>query len=175
MGGRRVQIEVVLLHVLAVVAFGAGEAEEALLEDGVGLVPEGKGETEGALVVADAEQAVLAPAVGAGAGVVVGEGVPGVAALGVVLAHGAPLAVGEVGAPAPPGDAGVGLLQAGALGVGRRRVGRGVAGCDHGSPRGGSIEGLTRVTRRGGRTWERGRPRPQRRGGGIERRLINVA
>ena len=77
------------------------------------------------LFVAEAGDAVLAPAVGAAAGVVVGEVLPGVAAGGVVLADGAPLAVAEVGAPAAPaGSAGDGL-DAGALGgvVDGHRVG----------------------------------------------------
>ena len=72
----RVEVEVALLHVLAVVALGAGQAEEPLLEDRVAAVPEGQGEAEPALAVGDAQQAVLAPAVGAAAGVVVREVVP---------------------------------------------------------------------------------------------------
>ena len=47
-------------------------------------------------------EAVLAPAVGARAGVVVGEVAPRVAAGAVVLAHGSPGALGEVRAPVPP-------------------------------------------------------------------------
>ena len=56
---------------------------------------------------------VLVPAVGARARVVVGEVVPGVAVGAVVLAHGAPRALGEVRAPAPPGRAAVRHLAAG--------------------------------------------------------------
>ena len=47
-------------------------------------------------------EAVLVPAVGARAGVVVGERVPRVAVGAVVLAHRAPGALGEVRPPAPP-------------------------------------------------------------------------
>ena len=53
-------------------------------------------------VVAEAEQAVFAPAVRAQVGVLEGEVVPGLAVGRVVLAHGAPLALGQVGAPAAP-------------------------------------------------------------------------
>jgi hypothetical protein len=67
-----VEVVVALLDVLAVVALGPGEPEQPLLEDGVGGVPEREGEAEPALAVGDAEEAVLAPAVAAGAGVVVG-------------------------------------------------------------------------------------------------------
>ncbi len=88
--------------VFAVVAFGVGEAEEAFFEDGVVSVPEGDGEAEASAAVAEAEDAFFAPAVGAVGGVVVGEVVPCVAVWGVVFADGAPLAFGEVGAPAAP-------------------------------------------------------------------------
>ena len=71
MGRRAVEVEVVLLDVLAVVALAVGQAEQAFLEDRVLAVPEGQGEAEPLLVVGDAGQAVLAPAVGARAGLVV--------------------------------------------------------------------------------------------------------
>src|SRR5262249_30627295 len=103
-GRGAVEVEVVLLDVLPVVALAVGQAEQALFEDGVLAVPEGQGEAEALLIVGDAGQAVLAPAVGAGAGLVVGEVVPGVAAVAVVLAHGPPLPLAEVRAPLLPGD-----------------------------------------------------------------------
>ena len=103
-GRRRVDVEVVLLDVLAVVPLAVGEAERALLEDGVPLVPEGEGEAQALLVVGDPAEAVLAPPVGPGAGLVVGEVVPGVAVLAVVLADRAPLPLAEVRAPLLPGD-----------------------------------------------------------------------
>src|SRR5262249_49749833 len=61
-------------------------------------------EAQPLLVVGDAGQPVLAPAVGAGPGLVVGEVVPGVAAVAVVLADRPPLAFAEVRAPLLPGD-----------------------------------------------------------------------
>ena len=76
---RAVEVEVVLLHVLAVVAFAVGQPEEPLLEDRILAVPQGQREAEALLVVGDAGEAVFAPAVGARAGLVVGEVVPGVA------------------------------------------------------------------------------------------------
>ena len=78
MGRRRVEVEVVLLHILAVVAFAVGQSEEPLLEDGVLPVPQGQAETEVLLVIGNAGDAVLAPPVGARAGLVVGEEIPGV-------------------------------------------------------------------------------------------------
>jgi hypothetical protein len=101
-GRRRVEVEVVVLDVLAVVALRASEAEEPLLQDRVLLVPEGQREAEALMVVRDPKEPVLAPAVRAGAGVVVREGIPGGPARRVVLADRAPLPLREVGPPPPP-------------------------------------------------------------------------
>ena len=102
--GSGVEVEVVLLHVLAVIALAVGEAEQALLEDRVLAVPERERQADPLLVVRDSRDAVLAPAVGARACVVVGKVVPGVAVVAVVLTDGAPLALAQVGAPLLPGS-----------------------------------------------------------------------
>src|SRR6185503_15534026 len=68
---RRIEVVVVLLDVLAVVPLAVGEPEQALLEDGIPAVPERYRETELLPVVGDAGDAVLAPAVGARARVIV--------------------------------------------------------------------------------------------------------
>src|SRR5581483_6168906 len=52
----------------------------------------------------NARDAVLAPAVGARAGMIMREEIPGVTARAVVLAHGAPLAFAEVRSPLLPRD-----------------------------------------------------------------------
>lgn len=67
------------------VPLAVGQPEEALLQDGIAPVPQGQGEAQPLPVVGDAGDAVLAPAVGAGAGMVVGEKIPGVAVFAVVL------------------------------------------------------------------------------------------
>src|SRR5262249_37642731 len=92
-----------LLDVLAVIAFAVGQPEQAFLQDGVLAVPEGQREAEPLLVVGNAGQAVFAPAIGAGARLVVAEIIPGVAVLAVVFADRAPLAFAEVWAPLLPG------------------------------------------------------------------------
>ena len=102
-GRRGVEVEVVLLHVLAVVALAVGQAEEPLLQDGVLAVPQGHAEAEQLPVVRDAREPVLTPPVGPRAGLVVAEVIPGVSGLAVVLAHRAPLALAEVGSPLLPG------------------------------------------------------------------------
>ena len=74
--GGGVQVVVALLRVLAVVALRPRQPKDALLEDGVLLVPECEGEAEAALSVGDAHQPVLPPPVGPGAGVLMREVLP---------------------------------------------------------------------------------------------------
>src|SRR5260370_1867761 len=102
MGGRAVEVEVVFLDILAVVAFAVGQAEQPLLQNGVLAIPEGQRETESLMIVGNAGDTVLAPAIGARAGLVVAEIVPGVASLAVVLANRAPLAFAQIRPPFLP-------------------------------------------------------------------------
>ena len=76
MRGRGIEVEITLLDVLAVIALGAGEAEQALLQDRVAAVPQRQREAQPAFAVADAQQPVLAPAIGAAARVVVRKVIP---------------------------------------------------------------------------------------------------
>src|SRR5262249_23161175 len=99
-----VEVEVVFLDVLAVIAFAVGQPEQAFLEDGVLAVPQGQRKAEPLMLVGDAGQAVLAPAIGTRACLVVTEVIPGVAAIAVVLADGAPLSLAEVRPPLLPGN-----------------------------------------------------------------------
>jgi hypothetical protein len=100
--GRGIEVEVVLLHVLAVIALAVGQAEQPFLEDRVTPVPQRNREAEPLLVVRDAGEPVLAPAIRARSSLVVREVVPRVAALAIVLAHRAPLPFAQVGPPLPP-------------------------------------------------------------------------
>src|SRR5262252_6786388 len=63
--GSAVDIEVVLLHVFAVIAFAVGKSEETLLQDGISLVPKGKSETEALAVVRNSSEAVFSPSISA--------------------------------------------------------------------------------------------------------------
>ena len=62
---RVVEIEVVLLHVLAMIAFVCVEAEHALFENGIARVPKGQREAQILMAIADAGDAVLIPPVSA--------------------------------------------------------------------------------------------------------------
>src|SRR5262249_61345763 len=98
-------------------ALAAGEAEQALLQDGIVTVPQRDGEAQPPVVVRDSGDAVLAPPVRPRARVVVGERVPRRALGAVVLAHRAPLALGQIRSPAPPvGRARAGFLETTLLG-----------------------------------------------------------
>ena len=82
---RVVEVEVVFFDVLAVIAFGRRQTEEALLEDRIMTIPEGGGEDEKLVAVANAGDPIFAPAVGLAPGEVVRQEVPGVAVRAVVL------------------------------------------------------------------------------------------
>ena len=94
------------------IALPAIEAEEPVLHMAIAAVPHGKGEGEVLVQVAEAEDAVLAPAEGPRSSLVVGEVAPGVSVIGIVLADGAPGPLGEVGTPEVPGP---GLLRSEAV------------------------------------------------------------
>ncbi len=102
MGRRAVEVEVVFLDVLAVVPFAVGQAEEPFLENRVLPVPQGQREAQVHLLIGNAGQPVFAPAISAGAGMIVCEEIPGVAPLAVVLADRPPLSLTEVGTPFLP-------------------------------------------------------------------------
>ncbi len=105
MGRRAVEVEVVLLHILAVVALAVGQSEEPLLENRILSVPQGQRKAEPLLVIGNAGDAVFAPAISPRAGMIVGEEIPGVTILAIVLADGAPLAFAQVGPPFFPRNA----------------------------------------------------------------------
>src|SRR5262249_42753249 len=101
-GRSGIEVVVDLLHVLAVVALPVGQSEQPLLQDRIAAVPQGQGQAQALFVVADAGQAVLAPAVRAAAGMVMRKIIPGSGVGAVVLTNRAPLALAEVRSPLPP-------------------------------------------------------------------------
>jgi hypothetical protein len=122
--GGGVDVVVVLLDVLAVVAFGVREPEHPLLQDGIGAVPQREAEAEMLVIVAEPGDAVLAPLVGPGTRLVMGEVAPRVAVVAVVLPHGAPLALTHVRSPSLPRHALARLRQTIGLGPLRHPVPR---------------------------------------------------
>ena len=100
--GHAVEVPPVLLDVLAVVPLGAGQPEQALLEDRVTPVPQRQTQAEPLLDVAEPGESVLPPPVRPGPGVVVREVRPGLAVGAVVLTDGAPLPLADVRPPEVP-------------------------------------------------------------------------
>src|SRR6266511_3556322 len=100
--GKRVQVPAVLLDVLAVIALLTGQSEGALLKDRIAPIPERKRETEPLLDVGEPRQAVLAPPVSPGPGVIVRKVAPCAARFAVVLPNRPPLALAQIGAPDVP-------------------------------------------------------------------------
>src|SRR6185437_9927110 len=76
MGGCRIEIKILLLHILAVIALRSADTEQSLFQNRVFAVPQRDRETEPAFAVGDAEQAVLAPPVRAAAGMVMWKIIP---------------------------------------------------------------------------------------------------
>ena len=97
-----VEVEVVLLNVLAVVALVSGKPEEALFENRIFAVPQRERKAEVLVEVGDAGNAVFAPAVRARASMIVRQILPGASLAAVILANRAPLALAEVGTEKAP-------------------------------------------------------------------------
>ena len=83
-----VQIVVQLLDVLAMISLGARHAEKTLFEHAVVLVPQRESKAQPLVVVAEACDAVFAPAVRAGAGLFVRKVRPHIAIVGIILPNG---------------------------------------------------------------------------------------
>ena len=62
--GGAVDVEIVLLHILAMVRLAVGESEQAFLQDGVPLVPQREGKAQSLLVIRDPPEPVFTPPVG---------------------------------------------------------------------------------------------------------------
>src|SRR5580698_1883713 len=103
-GGSAVDVEVVLLHILAVVALAGSEAEGALFQDGILPVPESKTEHQELIPVANRSQPVFTPAVSLAASHVVRKEIPRRSIRAVVLANSAPGAFTDIGAPPAPSE-----------------------------------------------------------------------
>src|SRR5204863_5340027 len=96
---QRIEIEVALLHILAVIRLGRNESEVALFENRIALVPERHRPAEDLIAVAESADAILAPSVCLRPRQVVRKVSPRVALRAVVLPHGAPRAVREIRPP----------------------------------------------------------------------------
>ncbi len=88
MRGRRVEIVVQLLDILAMVPLVSSNTKETLLEDAILSVPEREREAETLMVVGDTTETVLAPAVDTRTRMLMRKVAPGIPVRRVVLADG---------------------------------------------------------------------------------------
>ncbi len=95
-GRRVVGVPVKFLHVLAMIALRPGQAEEAFFQKRIAPIPKSEGKTEPLLVIGNSADAILVPAIGAGASMIVGKIIPGIAVRAVILPHRAPCAFTQV-------------------------------------------------------------------------------
>ena len=94
-----IEIIVKLLTVFPVIAFVVGETKHAFLQDRIIVVPQCKCKAEMLIVIRDAGYAILAPAVGAGARLIMREIIPRIAIITIIFPDGSPLSFTEVGSP----------------------------------------------------------------------------
>ncbi len=94
-----IQVKIIFLDVLAVVSLAVSQTEKPLFYDWVFPVPQGEGKTKDLLVIGNAAEAILAPAVSTGASLVMGEEVPSVTRFAVVLTYSTPLPLTQIGPP----------------------------------------------------------------------------
>src|SRR5262245_57882375 len=87
----RIEIEVGLLHILAMITLGIRQAEQPLFQDGVAPVPQGQCETKPTLTIANSQQPILTPAIRPAACMIVREVIPALSIGRIILAHRAPL------------------------------------------------------------------------------------
>src|SRR5436853_2258904 len=84
------------------VAFVAGQSKGALFEDRIAAVPERDRKADELMPIADSRKAVLVPAIGSGARVIMGQIFPGRAVGAVIFTHGSPRSLAEIRTPALP-------------------------------------------------------------------------
>src|ERR1700732_961358 len=81
--GKSVEVVVILLHILAVIAFLIRKAEQPLFQYRVLFIPQREREANMLMTIADARDAVFTPAIRSRTSVVMGEVIPSVSARAV--------------------------------------------------------------------------------------------
>src|SRR5271163_3687126 len=99
---RRIQVEIALLHILAVIALRSGQPEEPLFQDWILPVPERYGKAETTLPIGNPEQPVLSPAVGSAASIIVWKIIPTAPVRRIIFPNSAPLPLRKIRSPPSP-------------------------------------------------------------------------
>src|SRR5438477_3969987 len=101
-GRRRVEIEIIFLHIFAVVAFISCQSKEPLFQNRIAAVPHGEREADHLVTVADSRDAVFAPSIGARTRLLVRKRFPRGPARAVIFTDRSPLTFRKIGPPALP-------------------------------------------------------------------------
>src|SRR5882757_1666507 len=99
---RRIQIKILLLHILPMIAFVPVQAKQPFLQNGVAPIPHRQTKTNHLMAIADAPNSVFAPSISSRTRMIVRKIFPRRAARAVVLAHRSPLPLGKIRPPALP-------------------------------------------------------------------------
>src|SRR5215831_9841044 len=102
MCGGAVEIEVVLLHVLAMISFARSQAEGSLFQNRIFAVPQCKAENQDLISVANGRKTVFSPAVGLASSCIVGQEIPGSTIRTVIFPDSSPGALAYVRTPSTP-------------------------------------------------------------------------
>ena len=102
MGGGIGEMVIVIFNIFAVVPLFISQTKRPLFQNGVLAIPKGKRKAKTTLVIANAQQAIFAPAINTRVRMIVGERSPGIAISRIVFTHSAPLALWQIAAPTPP-------------------------------------------------------------------------
>src|SRR5205823_2541336 len=97
-----VEVKVVVLDVLAAVAFARRQSEESFFENRIAAVPECRREHQQLIAIAESADCIFSPSERLAPRLFMRDEVPGVAVDAVVLAHRAPRAIADVAAPLAP-------------------------------------------------------------------------
>ena len=99
---RAVQIVVILLHILAVIAFRSGQTEQPLFQYRVIAVPHGHGKAQVLISITNPCQPVLIPTVGSATRLIVGKVAPTITVRTIVFAYGGPGPFAQIRPPMLP-------------------------------------------------------------------------
>ena len=102
MRGGGIEIEIILFYIFTVIAFVPGEAEQALLQDGIAPVPKRQREAYPLVPVANPANAVFSPAIHPRTRVLVRKIFPGRPVWTVIFSNRSPLPLAQVRSPALP-------------------------------------------------------------------------
>src|SRR3954464_13239300 len=106
MGRSAVEVEVVLLDILAVITLAVRHTKESFLQDGIAPIPHSDREAELLLIVRDSGEPILPPTVGTRAGLIMREVIPGISIMTIVFAHRSPLSLTQIRTPLFPRNPG---------------------------------------------------------------------